>query len=390
MPRAGTRSQRQPSQSQPRLQRGGQAQSQRVANRDDEDDEEDEQEGAVDQDEDMRGTDAHSELERKAQDLVRLALFTENKRIPLKRDEISKKVLGSSTRAFNTVLARAQEILRKTFGLELVELQSRAALDQDADDKDADLLKNTGVKRKGASSGTKTYILRSVLHPAIIAQANAPDPEILALEREEPALVDGEDARENDSSSRATGSILAWHQSDELGSVGVLYTVLALILVDGRVMRENDLRAYLKRLGLPANATVPITSRVTQQSLTVDSYLTQLIRQGYLDRQRIGEIKGAGGKRGRGHAATQAAAGDDNAAYEWRWGSRAMSEVGEKAIARFMTELLVENPGQNSDDEDDGPRGSRRAETEAAKKKYNGIIKGIERAAGGAALQDVL
>jgi hypothetical protein len=61
---------------------------------------------------------------------VRLALFQEQKRMPLRRDEISKKVIGSGSQhrgAFRPVFEEAQNILRATFGMELVELPTRAA-----------------------------------------------------------------------------------------------------------------------------------------------------------------------------------------------------------------------------------------------------------------------
>ena len=64
-----------------------------------------------------------------------------------------KLVLGSNPRLFKHVLDEAQQILRKTFGMELVELRSRAELDRavngNADD-DADEARNgTGIKRRG-------------------------------------------------------------------------------------------------------------------------------------------------------------------------------------------------------------------------------------------------
>ena len=105
------------------------------------------------------------EIEKKARDLVRLALFNEQRRMPLRRDEISKKgalrycsdiltgveqisaVLGSATRSFSVVLAAANQILQRTFGMELVEMQAMPT-DKDMSEKDADLLKTTGVKKK--------------------------------------------------------------------------------------------------------------------------------------------------------------------------------------------------------------------------------------------------
>lgn len=61
-------------------------------------------------------------------------------------------VLGNTPRAFKDVLERAQGILRTTFGMELVELQSRAELDKEdasRDNNDGDRRKATGVKKKG-------------------------------------------------------------------------------------------------------------------------------------------------------------------------------------------------------------------------------------------------
>lgn len=62
-------------------------------------------------------------------------------------------VLGSNARSFNVVFEGAQKILRKTFGMELIELRSRAELYADGNEnKDEGLeeaRKATGVKKKG-------------------------------------------------------------------------------------------------------------------------------------------------------------------------------------------------------------------------------------------------
>lgn len=57
-------------------------------------------------------------------------------------------VLGSHTRSFNSVLLQAQVLLRKTFAMELVELQARNYRDQDQAE---DLQNATGVKKRGPS-----------------------------------------------------------------------------------------------------------------------------------------------------------------------------------------------------------------------------------------------
>lgn len=154
MPRAGpSRSQRQPSQTQ--TQRYGR--SQRRLEEEEEEEEiavqnsEDDEEPGLDDTNTVRA--AHvgyisdcflssqlnptlheQDLKKRATDLVRLALFHEQRRMPLRRDEISKKVLGSQRGAFKTVFDEAQNILRGTFGMELVELPTRAAAHDTAGD----------------------------------------------------------------------------------------------------------------------------------------------------------------------------------------------------------------------------------------------------------------
>ncbi|PCH34545.1 MAGE-domain-containing protein [Wolfiporia cocos MD-104 SS10] len=345
-----------------------------------------------DNDEEVDGGEGQTELERKANDLVRLALFTENRRVPLRRDEISKKILGSSTRQFNAVMQRGQEILHKTFGMELVELQ-RAAGDN-LDDQDAELLKGANGKKRAIPTGTKSYILRSILHPKIISIASTPDPEILQIEKAD--LVQFAETHHTsdhgeDTGPGVSGCILGWSQADEVGSVGLLYTILALILVDGRTMRDSDLRTHLKHLSVGPSSPLPLTSRTTSaQSLTLDSYLASLVRQGYLEKAHGGSS--ASNKRGRGRpAAHSQATGEDGAnAVEWRWGLRAASEVGEQSVAQFVAEFMVNVGAGGEAGSDEEGAASARWREEGRKRQFDAVMKGIERAAAGAALQDLV
>lgn len=114
----------------------------------------------------------------------------------------------------------------------------------------------------------------------------------------------------------------------------------------------------------------------------MEQYLNNLIRQGYLDRQQVGENKkgkGKGVKRGR---ATQA---DEEAGttYEWRWGIRAHSEVGEQAIAKFVAEFMVGDVEEDDDEEEGGSRARNKQKQAAAEVRLEKMTKGIERAAGG-------
>jgi hypothetical protein len=67
-------------------------------------------------------------------------------------------VLGSNSRSFNSVLERAQKLLRKTFAMELVELQARNYREQDvaAGDDLQEARNATGVKKK---STLQLYLL---------------------------------------------------------------------------------------------------------------------------------------------------------------------------------------------------------------------------------------
>lgn len=181
--------------------------------------------------------------------------------------------MGSKSRQFNVVFARAQEILRKTLGMELVELQNRVQEKEDAKDKEKekdgkqDKKDVVGMKKKGAwrgprtlflltcsavaPTGTKSYMLRSVLDPRLIQIASSIDHDILRIEQadlsadDQHALNDSEET-----SSEPTGAILAWEQADSLGTVGLLYVVLSLILVHGRALADSKHRPTIQILAL--------------------------------------------------------------------------------------------------------------------------------------------
>lgn len=115
--------------------------------------------------------------------------------------------------------------------------------------------------------------------------------------------------------------------------------------------------------------------------MTIDSYLSQLVRQGYIEKHRVGTAAGKGGtKRAR---ATQAPADDHLQAFEWRWGPRALTEVGERGIAQFVAEFMAGQPGREEDGEEDAVGASR---DEGTQKRVQIIFKGIERAAVGGQL----
>lgn len=100
-----------------------------------------------------------------------------------------------------------------------------------------------------------------------------------------------------------------------------------------------------------------------------------MIRQGYLDRIQVGDAKQGRTSKNAKRARLTQADEENGVTYEWRWGSRAQSEVGEIAIAKFVAEFMI---GEADDDEDEGTR-----TRQDAGSRLERMTKGIERAAGG-------
>ncbi|KAF8272190.1 MAGE family-domain-containing protein [Lactarius quietus] len=404
MPRAGpSRTQRQFAQTQNASQTQYRRSQRRV------EDEDQDEEIALDSDEDEAGAnDAGTDVNKRAIDLVRLALFHEQRRMPLRRDEISKKVMGSQRGTFKAVIYEAQNILRDTFGMELAELPTRAAAhdpsgagqdktqDKQNGEHAGERQKVTGLKKKAVSQGSKTYILRSILDPALIERAAVTNKRIFEVE----AADAPDDVDDAEPGARTYGSLIAWNGADQLAALGVLHVILALVLVSGKVISDMDLRMLLRRLRLRPPTQIALPAHTPHRTLAFDAYLTQLQRQGYLDRARFG-AGGAAQKRRRGGAgATQQPGGgggeENDVAWEWRWGPRAAVEIGEVAVARFVAEFMAERAsgggaagsagggagGEEGSDEEVGGRRAR-AHREEAQKRLAALLKGVELAAGG-------
>ena len=87
-------------------------------------------------------------------------------------------------------------------------------------------------------------MLRSCLHPLIIERAALTDEQILEQELADTPFDDSDDEDDNGADDeerrpRPYGSLISWSTTDQLGSLGILYVILALILVSGRVMTDG-------------------------------------------------------------------------------------------------------------------------------------------------------
>lgn len=270
-----------------------------------------------------------------------------------------------------------------------------------------------------AATKSKNYVLRSILDPILIERAAQTDEDILEEEAADQAVLyptnlnidedeeenlDEEDARiEAGRAPKYYGSIISWSKADQLGSLGILYVILSLVLASGRVISDGKpfsllfcikltsihpakLRQHLRTLRLPSNSgTHPIqhTSTSTTREISLDDYLSTLLKQGYLHRQQVGGDVGGkkGGKKGGGgvkRVRTQAEDQEAGQVYEWLWGARAFAEVGEEFIAKFIAEFMVASEGEVDPDEEDAAD-ARKKRKETLQKMYAGV----EKAAGG-------
>jgi hypothetical protein len=127
--------------------------------------------------------------------------------------------------------------------------------------------------------------------------------------------------------------------------------------------------------------------QATHRTLTIENFLSQAQRAGYLEQNRVGADGGAkkGGKRGR----VAADGGDDNVQYEWSWGPRAHAEIGEQGIARFISEFMAEQYAKEEEEEEDSDgEEPGRARGAVNQGKIATVLRGVETATGGA-LADV-
>ncbi|KAN0070169.1 MAGE family domain containing protein [Elaphomyces granulatus] len=197
--------------------------------------EEDEDQESVASDEGV-GIRTPSNIDVMVKKLVRLALASEYSRLPIRRADISAKVLGEQgSRQFKSVFDQAQNVLKVRFGMELTELPGREKI--------------TITQRRAAqriekpSTASKSWSLTSTLPeayriPKILPPTKAP------------------------SSS---------HESTYVA----LYTFLVTIItLSGGAIPEQRLDRYLKRTNADSYTPIERTDRLLQR-LCKDGYLVR-------------------------------------------------------------------------------------------------------------------
>ncbi|KAJ1918445.1 hypothetical protein H4219_002600 [Mycoemilia scoparia] len=230
-----------------------------------------------------------SNLERLAQDLVRYALACQASKKTIKREDIRTKVLADHHKsAFNGILAHAQNILKVTFGLQLVELPAN----------ERGGATKTGAKEKQSSKTVQTWVLQSIL-PAQTRQAL-------------PIPLDEEKEK----------------------TMGLLVVVLSLIFVNNSNLPEDALTYYLKELGVPKlkgfeNMVQGDTEAYIRQ------ILSNFIKAGYLNKVNSTVTQASVSTQ------TQTQATEDML-FHYYWGPRAKVEFSPRDIAEIIAELSGE------------------------------------------------
>nr|XP_022300182.1 non-structural maintenance of chromosomes element 3 homolog [Crassostrea virginica] len=174
---------------------------------------------------------AHSSMDRREQekklhDLVQFLLVMDQKKLPIKKLDINKQVLKEHSKAFPVMIKLAEELLKKTFGIELVSLED---------------------KQKGS------YILVNTLE------------------------TDVDDLMESD--PHLTLNPVEWSEEDH-AKTGLLMVILSAVFMNGEVMVDSQLYHMLRKLGVDPDITHSLFGDV-KKLLTME-----FVRQGYLDHTR--------------------------------------------------------------------------------------------------------
>ncbi|KAH9888628.1 MAGE-domain-containing protein [Xylariomycetidae sp. FL2044] len=228
----------------------------------------------------MDGASADGTEEQLVKKLVRYALACEYARIPIKRDGIRDKVLGSNARSFKRVFDGAQEQLHNVFGMEMAQLPVR--------EKRSLKEKQKAAARRAASqastASSRQYILVSTLPRQFKAQ---------------PII----------GPSRIPSS------PEEAAYAGFYTMIISLIVLTGGELSDMKLKRYLTRLNASQNLPIDKT----------DAVLQKLVRQAYIDK------------------IVERSDGDDDTV-TWCVGPRGRVEVPPQSIAAVVKEVWGELP----------------------------------------------
>jgi hypothetical protein len=228
-------------------------------------------------------------LEVMVKNMVRLALACEYSRTPIRRGDITTRVLGANNRQFKAVFAEAQIQLRGTFGMEMTELpqKEKVTLAQ----------RRAAQKSQTTSKGSTNWILTSVLperfrQPEILPPSQAP-----TLELE----------------SQYTG----------------LYTfVVSLIFLNGGMLPDGKLERYLKRVNIEEAAAQNSVNIMASGGDKTEKLHKRMEKDGYVIKVRDNST------------------GEE--VVEWMVGPRGRTEIGDSGVRGMVKQVYgeVEDPAE--------------------------------------------
>ncbi|KAI9021213.1 MAGE family-domain-containing protein [Hyaloraphidium curvatum] len=186
---------------------------------------------------------SEEEIKKMVSGVVRLALFMQNKVLPIRKEDIKAKVLKDHAKAMDYIIDRAREQLKTIFGMDLAVLPIRERKPPAPGQK-----KDAAADKQAAS---KSFALVSVLPPAW------------------------------------STDVINWN--GEEADMGFLSVLLCLIYVKGGPSKgslsHHSLNSYLAKMGDADDLEAGITD---EQTKLIDKF----VKQGYLDKRKTSTQEG--------------------------------------------------------------------------------------------------
>ncbi|ORX38784.1 MAGE-domain-containing protein [Piromyces finnis] len=228
------------------------------------------------------------DIEKKAIDLVRLAISNNVSDVPLKREEIRKKVIKDNMRIFPVVFEEAQKILRNDYCMELVEYPTRGTKIHSLN---KETQRDTQVSQASTSTQTQNQIKRSKKYTT--------KSYILR------SLIPGNFRK---------GFIF---EKEDYQLHGLLIIILCLIYVNGNHLKEDALYKYLEKFGISKNKSHKVFG-------DVEKNISQFTQKGYLEKEK-------------------SVVPNEEIFYNYKWGPRALVEFPENNLLKFVKGFYNEN-----------------------------------------------
>ncbi|KAH0384512.1 MAGE-domain-containing protein, partial [Aureobasidium melanogenum] len=228
-------------------------------------------------------TQGDGNFEAMVKNMVRLALACEYSRTPIRRPDITAKVLGTNARQFKAVFNEAQTQLRGTFGMEMTELpqKEKVTLAQ----------RRAAQKSQTTQKSSNSWILTSVLperfrQPEILPPSQAPTSEL---------------------ESQYTG----------------LYTfVVSLIFLNNGMLPDAKLERYLKRVNVEEAAAQNSINIMATGGDKTEKLLKRMEKDGYVFKIRDNS------------------SGEETV--EWYVGPRGRTEIGDSGVRGMVKQVYGE------------------------------------------------